>query len=410
MTYIESGFTLSANDYSGNLEIDASVESTGAGRIDFMLFSGNGASGINGYLFKYSAIIGEQVGQIYRLDDGAATSIATYDAPVNSSQLTGVQNMKCLYYALTGLLMLYFNGSLVAQAKDKTYAINGPVGYASEVVQGKIGNNLKITAAAPAQSGVNLLSGQGIPMQIQPGATDGGYVENLTIAAGSYPNTSSTIEVAAGVIRVSDGNGGATGLQNVNLVITPADSGPNGNDGSDPSGITMPYIFAIYDPSTQTTAGLVSAGQTPTLPAGYTQSKLIGCYYQNGSWSLPFPAFVQYGSKFYYSPKSIGYTSVSATSFQGYPSTYISPIAFNVLLGLGMISMPSSGNNSIIVSADGVNHWCSLSSAALQAVQAAEPALIVEMPLPTPQTVWAEKLGNGNGTPGFFVMGFQLNL
>jgi hypothetical protein len=145
--YQESEFILSSSNYSGNLKLQVQCGSNGAGRIAFLLFASNGANGINGYLFKFSAISGEYPGQIWRLDNGIATSIATYAAHdsyfnagslANAAQLKGLFSILATHYPTTREFAINVNGTQIAVAKDSTYEVNGPIGYGYEVVSGVI--------------------------------------------------------------------------------------------------------------------------------------------------------------------------------------------------------------------------------------------------------------------------------
>jgi hypothetical protein len=137
MAYSIGQFILSAASYSENMKIKASCMSLGAGRICFLLL--NSQSPLNGYLFKFSAINGEEPGQIIRLDNGVATDITTYKSGrANSAQLTGAHGVQASYYFAQKQFQITVDGKLIGTATDSTYAINGPFGYAAEVIAGEI--------------------------------------------------------------------------------------------------------------------------------------------------------------------------------------------------------------------------------------------------------------------------------
>ena len=63
---------------------------------------------------------------------------------------------------------------------------------------------------------------------------------------------------------------------------------------------TFYYLFAIYNPTTQTSDALFSASKTsPTLPSGYTKKKYVGCVRTGGAAVIA--GFRQVGNRFYYS-------------------------------------------------------------------------------------------------------------
>lgn len=137
MAYSASQFILSATNFSENVKIAATCKSSGAGRICFLVTAQ--ADPLNGYLFKFSAIQGEEPGQILRIDSGAATDISTYKTGrTNASQLTGPHSVAISHYFGTRSWQITVDGKLVATAKDSTYTVDGPVGYGAEVVVGEI--------------------------------------------------------------------------------------------------------------------------------------------------------------------------------------------------------------------------------------------------------------------------------
>ena len=69
-------------------------------------------------------------------------------------------------------------------------------------------------------------------------------------------------------------------LRNVNLSFDGANSGVNGLDTGTAAAGNWYYIFAIYNPTTDTTASLISLSmKAPTLPAGYTMAAILGAAY-----------------------------------------------------------------------------------------------------------------------------------
>ncbi len=140
MAYTSGQFILSSQNFSGNIELRATCESSGAGRISFLLLASHGSNGVNGYLVKYSAVSGEYPAQILRVDNGTATSIGTYSVGTNASQLSGPQQISCWYHSANQSFAVYFNGVLAVVANDSTYAPALEVGYGCEDVSGYISN------------------------------------------------------------------------------------------------------------------------------------------------------------------------------------------------------------------------------------------------------------------------------
>ncbi len=139
--YTESQFILSAQSFTGTIDIASVCEAGSAATIDFMLFASSGANGVNGYLLQYDSRATDQPARIYRLDNGTATDIGTYNISANGgTALTGPQNLRFKYYPLSHHFAAYFNGQYAASAQDTTYTPNGQVGYGVEVASGYISN------------------------------------------------------------------------------------------------------------------------------------------------------------------------------------------------------------------------------------------------------------------------------
>lgn len=63
----------------------------------------------------------------------------------------------------------------------------------------------------------------------------------------------------------------------VNLTVDITASGANGLDTGTEASSTNYYVWVIYNPTTTTTAGLLSTSETaPTMPSGYTYKALVG--------------------------------------------------------------------------------------------------------------------------------------
>lgn len=67
-------------------------------------------------------------------------------------------------------------------------------------------------------------------------------------------------------------------------------SGVNGLDTGSESSDTWYYIYVIYNPTTDTTAGLLSvSSSSPTMPSGYTKKRRVGVARKNGDSNfIPF--------------------------------------------------------------------------------------------------------------------------
>ena len=126
--------------------------------------------------------------------------------------------------------------------------------------------------------------------------------KQITIANGT--DTSHDIDFTAGNFDFDDQSGQAT-LSAITKQIDAAwaeGTNAGGLDTGTVAADTFYYLFAIYNPTTQTSDALFSASKTsPTLPSGYTKKKYVGCVLTSGSANIV--GFRQVGNRFYYSSR-----------------------------------------------------------------------------------------------------------
>lgn len=124
--------------------------------------------------------------------------------------------------------------------------------------------------------------------------------KQITIANGT--DADHDIDFTAGNFDFDDQSGQAT-LSAITKQIDAAwveGTNAGGLDTGTVAADTFYYLFAIYNPTTQTGDALFSASKTsPTLPSGYTKKKYVGCVLTNGSANIV--GFRQVGNRFYYS-------------------------------------------------------------------------------------------------------------
>ena len=118
-----------------------------------------------------------------------------------------------------------------------------------------------------------------IPGTIQVGGNSLAAHEGLVC---SNP-TVSTVDIDADAVSVRNSSGVTLRLENINLTVTISNSGANGLDTGSEAASTWYHYFTIYNPDTDTTAGLFSISPTaPTLPAGFTFFGLVGAIRNEG--------------------------------------------------------------------------------------------------------------------------------
>lgn len=104
--------------------------------------------------------------------------------------------------------------------------------------------------------------------------------ENLVI---TYTNTTAVVTANRAVLRNST-SGDTVPIGAVNVTINFAVNGANGLDTGAFAAGTGYFMFLIYNPGTNTIAGLGSLSATaPTLPAGYTSFVRVGANFSDGS-------------------------------------------------------------------------------------------------------------------------------
>lgn len=110
----------------------------------------------------------------------------------------------------------------------------------------------------------------------------GGF-RNLVIANNATtPNTQ--IDLSADAVTVETSGGIAYRLSSLSVTINAATTGANALDTGAITTDTWYYVYAIYNPATQTSAGLVSTSSTaPTLPSGYTAKARLGAFLTDAS-------------------------------------------------------------------------------------------------------------------------------
>ena len=97
-----------------------------------------------------------------------------------------------------------------------------------------------------------------------------------------HAKSNTEIDVDANILSVED-----TKTTAVNVTINAAVTGANGLDAGALGATTWYYVWAIYNTTTSTVAGLLSASiAAPTMPAGYAKKRLIGYAKTDGASDL----------------------------------------------------------------------------------------------------------------------------
>lgn len=111
--------------------------------------------------------------------------------------------------------------------------------------------------------------------------------------------SNTTVNSSIGYLILSDSNNNTRRVMGITPTLNSATSGANGLDTGSISANTWYYIFIIFNPTTNTSAVLMSLSSTaPTLPSGYTFKAPISAVRTDGSSN--FIGFTQSGRDWQY--------------------------------------------------------------------------------------------------------------
>jgi len=103
-----------------------------------------------------------------------------------------------------------------------------------------------------------------------------GLINNLIVTNGSGSGGAVDVDIDADYAFVANSSGIIKQLQSINVTIDIETSGANGLDTGTEAVDTLYYIWLIYNPTTDTIAGLASLSpSSPTMPSGYTYKYLV---------------------------------------------------------------------------------------------------------------------------------------
>jgi len=106
-------------------------------------------------------------------------------------------------------------------------------------------------------------------------APTGADFKNLVVTNGATGDNQMT--VTADNIVLVDSNGLTAQVSSVNVTADVTTSGANGLDTGSVGASTWYFVWVIYNPTTNTTASLLSLSSTaPTMPSGYTYRTRVG--------------------------------------------------------------------------------------------------------------------------------------
>jgi hypothetical protein len=252
------------------------------------------------------------------------------------------------------------------------------------------------------------------------GTTSNSLVANKNLIVTNNSATPDTqIDVNADEVVVSNGTSIKT-LFNVDLTINAlAAVGANGPDIAIDTDVFY-YVFVIYNPTTNTTAGLISESPTaPTLPSGYTLFGLVSSIYRAGA---VFNRFYQRGNNFWYvttknifTSKNSGvaantYVTLSGADLTAFEAA-VPPIAKHVMGIFGEVAV-SGGQmgGAIAADADGLAKHIIVDGqgGGGAAVDTFGAAVNFILPLKTRNLFWKTNRSSSDAYARLDVVGFEL--
>ena len=145
-----------------------------------------------------------------------------------------------------------------------------------------------------------------------------------------------------------------------NLTVDLTASGANGLDTGAEGASTWYHIWCIYNPATNTLAGLLSTSATsPTLPSGYTYTRLVGAVYNNSGSNLV--DFRQIRQNVYYAQNqaAVADLALSGSYAASALSVFVPSTASEVLISM-IKGTTDTGNSTVLVSFDGTNDYATI--------------------------------------------------
>lgn len=220
---------------------------------------------------------------IYALDSsGAANTVVVAPSPAFTAYVTGMQVAIKLANSVTGATTINVN-SLGAKTLKKNNSSDIESGdlVANQIIEARYdGTNFQL------QSPTIITSSGGLPI---------GYMQGPPV---SFVSTSS-IQIPSG-FRCRDVDNSADIIFTSAATISIASSGANGLDTGSEAADTWYYVYAIYNPSTQAEAGLLSVTNesdtgSVTLPSGYTKKRQLPIAVRNNGSSNLYDFYVADG-------------------------------------------------------------------------------------------------------------------
>lgn len=203
---------------------------------------------------------------------------------------------------------------------DASASLTVAVGAGGTINQGNLTGSLVIepgeTWLVECQ-GVGVYNAGRIHSATLHASAPGGAFKKLSVAWSS----TTAVALTADEVIVEDTNLNTRRISSVSLTLGTGTSGANGLDTGALAASTWYYLWAIFNPSTNTQAILMSLSSTaPTMPSGYTYKALLSAIFLDGSNNIM--GFKQLGREYQWVVGSnLSTARAIATGASGNPST-----------------------------------------------------------------------------------------
>lgn len=194
------------------------------------------------------------------------------DAIIGASKFPPLEEFQALSYIETTQLAYLFQEGIPEYDAGTTYFSHsivkapGTFQLYGSLIDNNIGNALNV--------GADWLFLGDLSSLAQNFSAQGQYKD----ISGTW-NSTTTATWTAALIILQDGGGVSFPLKNFNHALNITTMGAGGLDTGALASNTWYYVYAIYNPTTQTSATLISVSTAPTLPAGYTLFAPISSIY-----------------------------------------------------------------------------------------------------------------------------------
>lgn len=155
-----------------------------------------------------------------------------------------------------------------------------------------------------------------------------------------------TVDIDAVQVALTDGTNVRV-VKNVDLTVNLGDTGANGRDTGAEAPSAWYFFYVIYNPTTNTVAGLGSLSATaPTLPPGYTYARLVGAARNNASSNLL--GMIQRGAQAQYTGGPIEFATGTNAGAAISIASYVPSIAVQARARLRLAPNTTSTNSAAL--------------------------------------------------------------